>query len=142
MTLTPTHTGRWTRFKFSYDGQHMGEVQIVLDDAAYSHRTIDHWKDLGNGVRVSVGKTSMISSVWGVEIYPPYRGQGHSKRLMQEVLHFIAHQAPGRVWLWVKRDNEPAIKTYEATGFKVVRKHNRAGDLEMEATVRKCECKL
>jgi ribosomal protein S18 acetylase RimI-like enzyme len=124
--LVPTHTGRWSRFKFLYDGSHMGECQIVLNDL----------------VRGDFKDRSMISSVWGVEIYPAYRGQGHSKRLMQEVLHFIAHQSPGRVWLWVKQDNTPAIRTYEATGFKVIRKHNRAGDLEMEAVVRHCECKL
>lgn len=128
MSLVPTHSGRWTRFKFLYDGQQIGECQLVLDDIDWN--------------RVETGKRATISSVWGVEIYVPYRGQGHSKRLMQEVLHFLAHQAPGRVWLWVKRDNEPAIRAYEATGFKVVRKHNRAGDLEMETSVRKCECKL
>lgn len=119
MSLIPTHTGVWTRFRFVYDGQHMGECQVVLNE-----------------------EKPLVSSVWGVEVYQPYRGQGHSKRLMKEVLHFVAHQAPGRVWLWVKRDNEPAIKAYEATGFKVIRKHNRAGDLEMETTVRRCECKL
>jgi ribosomal protein S18 acetylase RimI-like enzyme len=128
MSLVPTHTGQWTRFKFLYDGQHMGECQIVMNDTDWH--------------RVGPGNRATISSVWGVEIYQLYRGQGHSKRLMQEVLHFIAHQAPGRVWLWVKRDNEPAIRTYEATGFTVIRKHNRAGDLEMEALVRKCECQL
>ena len=138
MSLIPTHSGRWTRFKFVYDGQHMGECQIVLDDHEAYYNEERHV--VGPGVLRA--KCSTISSVWGVEVYPPYRGQGHSKRLMHEVLHFLAHQAPGRAWLWVKRDNEPAIRAYEATGFKVVRKHNRAGDLEMETTVRRCECKL
>lgn len=125
VSLIPTHSGRWTRFKFVYDGQHMGECQIVLNEGCRDYKN-----------------TSTISSIWGVEIYPPYKRQGHSKQLMKEVLHFISHQAPGRVWLWVKQDNIPAVRAYEATGFKVARKHNRAGDFEMETSVEKCECTI
>lgn len=76
-------------FAFTHEGEDVGEAQLHSD-----------------------------AMIWGVEIYEPYRGQGYGRLLMLELLK-VAAQEHSVVFLFVRRDNIPAIKLYESLGFEV-----------------------
>lgn len=58
-------------------------------------------------------------SIWAVEIYPPYRGLGHGRTLMNLALAELRHRGAKTAHLWVRSENAVAIKLYESLGFKI-----------------------
>ncbi|MGW7542719.1 GNAT family N-acetyltransferase [Streptomyces sp. NPDC054770] len=48
-----------------------------------------------------------------------YRQQGHGRRLLDAVLSLADTRRLGTVWLSVAPDNHPALRLYQASGFRL-----------------------
>lgn len=61
------------------------------------------------------------TTLYNIEIFPEYRGQGYSGILMHLVLKYLEEQnAPTPILLHVTESNLPAVRTYQNCGFEVV----------------------
>jgi ribosomal protein S18 acetylase RimI-like enzyme len=56
--------------------------------------------------------------IWAVEIYRKYRGKGHGRRLMEQLLAEARRRGYTRVWLYVQPDNYVARWLYASMGFE------------------------
>lgn len=61
--------------------------------------------------------THKLVSLWGLLIFQEYRGKGYAKKLLKVVIERLIAQGRHTLALYVKADNEPAIKLYESLGF-------------------------
>lgn len=70
-----------------------------------------------NGFRTIEGKK--VAWNGGTGISPAYRGQGIGKLLMQQNVHLYRGQAVDIALLEAMSQNEPAIKLYTSTGYRI-----------------------
>ena len=87
---------------------------------------------------VEVGTVILLSrdeklEIWSLEVYPEYRGLGHSVALLRNAYALALHLKHDRVWLRCNKDNPVALSLYAKEGFKVV--NERTHDYEMERMV-------
>ncbi|MGV1905070.1 N-acetyltransferase family protein [Agrobacterium cavarae] len=70
------------------------------------------------GIRHSKGqKTQHIAAIWGMYVSPVARGSGLGRRLLDAAIAQVEPSVKS-VRLSVEANNAPAIKLYEAAGFK------------------------
>jgi N6-L-threonylcarbamoyladenine synthase len=65
------------------------------------------------------------SDVQTIAVSPEYRGEGHGRALMNQLLSTAAKQQARSVFLEVRADNPVAQKLYESLGFKVIDRRAR-----------------
>jgi ribosomal protein S18 acetylase RimI-like enzyme len=77
-------------------------------------------------------------SIWSVEIYEKFRGNGFGKQMMEECLDFLRNDPlkPSRIYLYVDINNTPAVRLYKRLGFIFT------GDLIRANTCEKMEIQL
>ena len=68
---------------------------------------------------VNISVFSTYYYLYGFEIHEEYRGQGHGKCLLTQVLHDLAVYNPLPLRLQVSGDNLPAVSLYKKTGFQI-----------------------
>lgn len=62
------------------------------------------------------GREKKVSVLWQIVVLPSGRGKGIGKALVQDWLALEREEA-AKFQLWVREDNLPALKLYEALGF-------------------------
>lgn len=62
------------------------------------------------------GREKKVSVLWQIVVHPNGRGKGIGKALVQDWLALEKEEA-AKFQLWVREDNPPALKLYEALGF-------------------------
>lgn len=107
--------------------EEMGEDPLRRDPSAFRHRTAAQiergrswlWED--NGVVLFKAEASawteqaiQLQQVW---VDPSVRGQGHAQHGMRDLCRLLLEHVP-RVCLFVRTDNAPAIRVYEAIGMR------------------------
>lgn len=60
----------------------------------------------------------VLPTLWGVEVYPPFRGKGYGRALTWKLV--LAADSP-QVALYVTADNLVALKLYRSMGFEIMR---------------------
>ena len=109
--LTPKPGSVW---RYSYGD---GEVQVGEFQVHHFHfRAEEEW------------------SIWGVEVYPAYRGYGHGRELMKRALDEVRAKGGKRCVLFVKEKNAVAIQLYNSLGFHPTVRWTW-GDVRMEKTL-------
>lgn len=85
---------RWQRIFFIEDNETVGELEI---------------EDCGE-----------TKKLWSFYIYEPYRHKGFGLQAIQKTIEFIKQTYKDvNVWLYVFKDNIPAVKIYKKVGFEV-----------------------
>lgn len=64
--------------------------------------------------------THKLVSLWGLEIYIPYRRKGYAKKLLQVIIATLKAQGRHYLVLYVLPGNGSAIALYEQLGFKLI----------------------
>ena len=97
------------------------KLKVMPDKSMTLMGLIDEYDDRDVGrLQINLpepGETT--ASIWSVYIDPDYRGRGYGMLLMVEALMQLKKQCPKtkRVWLYVARANERAVKLYRTIGF-------------------------
>ncbi len=68
---------------------------------------------------VNISVFSSYYYLYGFEIQETFRGQGHGKVFLRQVLNDLANRNPWPLRLQVSGDNLPAISLYKKTGFQI-----------------------
>lgn len=68
---------------------------------------------------VSISVFSSYYYLYGLEIKEEFRGHGHGKRLLLEVLNDLAKRDALPLHLQVSGENLPALSLYKKTGFRI-----------------------
>ena len=58
--------------------------------------------------------------IWSVEVYEPFRGSGHGRVLVEQLIAQARAMAMPALQLWVDPDNAAAITLYVSLGFEAV----------------------
>jgi ribosomal protein S18 acetylase RimI-like enzyme len=93
------------------DGHHLF---FVADKSSIGHVMVNHeqWHS----------DSEAWAYVTSVEIDERYRGMGHGKQMMKEVVEFIREHEYAIAYLYVDARNRAAVHVYESVGFKPVSK--------------------
>ena len=62
------------------------------------------------------GREKKVSVLWQIAVLPEGRGKGIGGRLVRDWLS-LEREEVSKFQLWVREDNPPALKLYEASGF-------------------------
>lgn len=60
--------------------------------------------------------------IWDVEIDKNLRGKGYGNQMMKEIVEYIFHNImlTKKIYLYVRKDNTPAVKAYLYAGFEII----------------------
>jgi ribosomal protein S18 acetylase RimI-like enzyme len=78
----------------------------VYDDGAYVGRA-------------QIGENSICGEpgIWGVNVEPEHRGQGHGRRIMRHLISVARRRRYHAICLKVEHDNDIARRLYRSLGF-------------------------
>jgi predicted GNAT family acetyltransferase len=107
--------------------EEMGEDPFERDPSGFRRRTASQvdrgrswlWEEGGTilfkaEASACTSQAIQLQQVW---VDPSVRGQGYAKCGMRDLCRLLLKQAP-RICLFVRTDNTPAIRVYEAIGMR------------------------
>jgi ribosomal protein S18 acetylase RimI-like enzyme len=74
-------------------------------------------------------------SIWGVEVYDPYKGLGHGREMMKLAFETLKGHKATKAYLYVDKKNHAAVSLYASLGFKVTAEWASRGAFRMEVTL-------
>lgn len=87
-------------------GVHMQRIAFIEDKKPVGHLDIEN-----------CGSTKKI---WNFYIYEAYQRKGFGLQAIQQTIEFIKQTYHAtKVWLYVYKDNIPAVKIYKKVGFEI-----------------------
>lgn len=103
------------------------KTEVLIDDPNEIIIVSENSDGIDGFVRVSLSKTAPVNERLETEIatlyvQPRHHGKGIGKALLAEAIKICRERGVQSVWLTTNSENEPAIRFYEALGFKNVGK--------------------
>jgi ribosomal protein S18 acetylase RimI-like enzyme len=75
-------------------------------------------------------------SLWNFHIEPHLRGQGIGRKVLEFIISQLKEQNREKLCLYVKKDNDKAIKLYESFGFQIIEDCEDSASFYMELILR------
>jgi N-acetylglutamate synthase len=99
---------------------HGGDTRSERDMLDRVERPCAYASAMSGGDVVAVGRVVADdgwAGVFGMATLPPARGKGAARAVLAALADWAGAHRAGRMYLQVERDNIPAIRLYERTGF-------------------------
>lgn len=64
--------------------------------------------------KITIQKEATQINLWSFEIFELYRNRGLAHKAIEEIKKYLKGN---RLWLYVYKNNEPALKVYNKAGF-------------------------
>ena len=93
------------------------QTPLVCKESVIDNTKTLHYENTYGSVQISVFTSYYY--LYGFEIQEDFRGKGHGKRFLFQVMHDLAARAPLPLRLQVSGDNLPAFSLYKKTGFQI-----------------------
>lgn len=93
------------------------QIPLVCKESVIDNTKTLHYGNAYGSVQISVFTSYYY--LYGFEIQEDFRGKGHGKRFLFQVMHDLAARSPLPLRLQVSGDNLPAFSLYKKTGFQI-----------------------
>lgn len=107
-------------------------IRRVSQGIIQDYRFYDAGQNVGEFSLVSPSDVVNVAELRGFEIYPAYRGKGHSYAMLAFAVKCARTYNFPILALKVKSDNKIAIQLYENSGFVTKRTDTERSELMME----------